>query len=414
MKKFRNTPSKRWRLIGLVLILLIFLGGLRAFTGKTGQDYRTEFPTLKKYEKKEQVVGFNIFSEEVYHASEDGVCVYNASEGERVPVGFEIATVNTMNDTSNLNDALLRVNSALSYKSKDHTRYTVDQALPSVKEIQEALKDNDLTEAISHIEKLDLYSNSTLQLSELKELNNLTVEELETRKTELEKEVNQHNIPYKAEFSGIVSFAIDGLEEYYTLSDREDYTYSYLQKHREEAAFKTHVNVTKGEPLFKLVDNIKYHIALQTKSLKNLDTPEIGDRLQLQKNDKLLEGTVVAINQSNAGQVVIVEFKEHFSDIYSTRINNFDVILASQDCYEIPKDAIIKRGTLFGVYVQEIHGLVKFVPIKVVVPFETTSYIDPGDKNARITIDDAEYKTVTLNDKIVLNPKQVAESKVLN
>ena len=81
---------------------------------------------------------------------------------------------------------------------------------------------------------------------------------------------------------------------------------------------------------------------------------------------------------------------------------------------EIPKSAIIKRKGEFGVFVQEIHGLVKFVPIKVVVPFEDYSYISTGDKNSVIKLKDKSVKTVTLNDKIVLNPKQVEESKILN
>ena len=86
------------------------------------KDYKTDFATLKTYEKKVHAIGFNILNEKVYTAKNSGICVYNTSEGEKVPVGHEIASLNMMDDTSDLNDELIKVNSALSYKSKKSCR----------------------------------------------------------------------------------------------------------------------------------------------------------------------------------------------------------------------------------------------------------------------------------------------------
>lgn len=398
----------------LIILLILFTGIIRAINGRMYKDYKTEFATLKTYEKTVPTIGYNILDEIVYSANSDGICVYNTSEGQKVPVGYEIASLNMKNDVSGLNDELIKINSALNYKSKNHTEYSLDESKPSLEKIQQELKINNIAGAIQAIDGLDLYSNNNVSITELTELMNLSVEELEQKKENLQSQIAKSNYTYSAEFASVVSFAIDGLEKYYTISDIEDYTYSYLSSHNSVENFKTKVNVLEGDKLFKLINNLKYKIAFQIKNLKDIGNPVVGDNLNFQNDKVSFSGKIVQINTNDNGSVVIVEITQNFFEVYKNRINNYDIVLRKEDCLEIPKDAIIKRNNKFGVYVQEIHGLVKFVPIKVVVPFEETSYIATGDKNSIIVINDERVKTVTLNDKIVINPKQVEESKVLN
>ncbi|MBL7575041.1 putative membrane fusion protein [Peptoniphilus asaccharolyticus DSM 20463] len=403
---------RRW-VIG-VLILILFTIGFRAINGRMYKDYKTEFATLKTYEKKVPAIGFNILDEKVYIANNTGICVYNTSEGEKVPVGYEIASLNMMDDISDLNDELIKVNSALSYKSKNHVEYSSEKSIPSIEKIQNYLREGNFTEAIHSIDGLDLYSNNNLNISELSELINLPVYVLNKKKEELQNKISKSNYTYSADFSSVVSFKIDGLEKYYTIDDLSDYTYEYLNSHKNLGKFKTKVEVNKGDKLYKLINNLNYKIALQIDNLKAIEGKEIGDSLKFRNEDNLLIGKISKINKSKGGAVVIVELSQNFYNVYQERIKDYDIILQNEDCLEIPKSSIIKRNGKFGVFVQEIHGLVKFVPIKVVVPFEESSYIATGDKNSIIKINDKEVKTVTLNDKIVINPKQVEESKILN
>ncbi|MDY2986975.1 MAG: HlyD family efflux transporter periplasmic adaptor subunit [Peptoniphilus sp.] len=402
------------RLISSIFVLIFFILAFRAINGRMYKDYKTDFATLKTYEKKVPVIGFNILNEKVYTAKNSGICVYNASEGEKVPVGYEIASLNMMDDTSDLNDELIKVNSALSYKSKNHVEYSSEKSIPSIEKIQNFLKDENFIEAIHSVDGLDLYSNNNLNISELSELINLSVDELKDKKEKLQNKISESNYTYSADFSSIVSFKIDGLEKYYTIEDLSEYTYGYLNSHKNISRFKTKVEVNKGDNLYKLINNLNYKIALQVDDIKKLDSKEIGDNLKFRNEDISLEGKISMINKSKNGAVVIVDMSQNFYNVYQDRIKPYDIILQNEDCLEIPKSAIIKRKGEFGVFVQEIHGLVKFVPIKVVVPFEDYSYISTGDKNSVIKLKDKSVKTVTLNDKIVLNPKQVEESKILN
>ena len=65
-----------------------------------------------------------------------------------------------------------------------------------------------------------------------------------------------------------MSFKIDGLEKYYTIEDLSDYTYGYLNSHKNTGRFKTKVEVNKGDNLYKLINNLNYKIALQIDDIK--------------------------------------------------------------------------------------------------------------------------------------------------
>ena len=75
---------------------------------------------------------------------------------------------------------------------------------------------------------------------------------------------------------------------------------------------------------------------------------------------------------------------------------------------------MIERNDLTGVYVQEIKGLVKFVPVDIVSESNDTVFINRGNKQSVFSIGEKSYKTLTVNDAIVINPKTVDESRILN
>ncbi|MDO5041146.1 MAG: HlyD family efflux transporter periplasmic adaptor subunit [Peptoniphilus sp.] len=410
--KSSNKNRRKFIIIFIGIILLFFIS--RAITGRLYKNYKTVFPTYTNYIRTKNIKGINIFDEKIYYAEGSGISLFNASEGQKVPVGFEIASINLMNDTSGLKDDLIRVNAALNYKNQDFTKETVTNKL-SIKNLQDDIKNNNLSKAIADINEMDIYSTKSISISELTELLNYSEDALLARKKELAEQISNSNISYYAENSGIVSFLIDNLEKKYNLEDFDKYTYDYINENLNAKPNDTKTKVEINEPLFKLINNLNYYIAIPTKDLKSIGSPEEGQYLTLNSNvGAKLTGKIVKINTSKNGNVIILYLNSQFDKIYKNRINNYSLVLRDEKCFEIPNSAIIKRDNLFGVYVQEIHGLVRFIPIKVIRPLENSSYVSKGDKNSYIRIDNKTYRTISINDSIVLTPKQVDESEVLN
>ncbi|EFI42313.1 putative membrane fusion protein [Peptoniphilus sp. oral taxon 386 str. F0131] len=414
IKKNKKELFFRKRII-FVLIFLIFLFFLsRAFSGKIYRSYKTVFPTYTNYRKNLEVVGFNILDEKVYSAGDDGISLFNASEGQKVPVGFEIASINLMNDTSGLKDELIKVNAALNYKlnSSNNSENSISDF--NVEKLQNDLKQNKFSSAIADINDIDLNSKDNISISELTELMKFTQEELAEKKQQLLLSISKSNIEYTSDFSGIVSYKIDGLESYYTIDNLEKINYAYLQKYNKVTKFESRSQVKKGDKLFKLINNLSYYLALKIEDNKKIDKFKVGDTLSLKFNFETLKGKIIKIEKENNKSVIILSMSDMFNSIYSDRINNFKIILVDKKCFEIPKSAIVKRNNLFGVYVQEIHGLVRFIPIIVISPTQDYSYVSKGDKNGYITIGDKSYRTISINDAIIVNPKQIDESQILN
>ncbi len=409
--------KKNGRIFVFTLIAFVFLFFVsRSITGRLYKDYKTIFPTYTTYRKTKVVKGYNIFKEKVYKAEGSGITIFNASEGQKVPVGFEVASINLMNDTSGLKDDLIKVNAALSYKTQGISEEEVDTDNNlSLKELQNDLKNKNLSKAIADINDLDISSQKSVSISELSELLDYSKEALEARKKELLEQISRSNITYKSENSAVVSFLIDNLENKYKPEDLDKFTYNYLIKNSQIRENKTVTRIEKDDPLFKLIENDNYYIALAVESLKDVGDPKVGDYLTIEfDKNNMAKSKIVKINNSDSGSVIILFIDDLFDAVYKKRINDFNLILREEKCFEIPKSTIVKRDDLFGVYVQEIHGLVRFVPIKVIHPLDNSSYISKGDKNSYITISNKRYRTISINDSIVLNPKQVNESEVLN
>ncbi len=414
LKVYKSSNKKRRKFIIIFIGIIILFFISRAITGRLYKNYKTVFPTYTNYIRTKNIKGINIFDEKIYYAEGSGISLFNASEGQKVPVGFEIASINLMNDTSGLKDDLIRVNAALNYKNQDSLKETANNKL-SIKNLQDDIKNNNLSKAIADINEMDIYSTKSISISELTELLNYSEDALLARKKELAEQISNSNISYYAENSGIVSFLIDNLEKKYNLEDFDKYTYEYINENLNAKPNDTKTKVEINEPLFKLINNLNYYIAIPTKDLKSIGSPKEGEYLTLNSNvGAKLRGKIVKINTSKNGNVVILYLNSQFDKIYKNRINNYSLILRDEKCFEIPNSAIIKRDNLFGVYVQEIHGLVRFVPIRVIRPLENSSYVSKGDKNSYISIDNKTYRTISINDSIVLTPKQVDESEVLN
>lgn len=419
MKNKKNNKKvfalKRIKAVIIVLIVLLII--VKLINGGNYITYRTEFPISKIYKEEIDTLGYNILNEKVYKAEGEGIVLYNASEGQKVPVGYEIATVNLMNDVSQYKDDLIKVNAALSYK-KNNIKNNVftEKEKESIENIQKDLIDGSISDAIKDINGLDFNTKQSVSISELTELINLSEDELESKRDSLEKKISLTNRDYNAEFSGIVSYKIDGLEEYYTDKNLSKITYAYLNNHSKVHMNEPDTQVKNGDNLFKEVDNFSYKLAISFEDMKPLGEINKGDKLKIESDEiKNLAGTVIEINKSKSNSgVIILEMYEQLESLYSKRIHKFKVIKENKRCLEIPKTALIKRGDASGVYVNEIHSLVRFTPVKIIKLKDSKAYIEVGDKNGCIMQGDEKIKTVTINDAVVTNPNTVEERHMLN
>ncbi|WP_062552283.1 HlyD family efflux transporter periplasmic adaptor subunit [Peptoniphilus phoceensis] len=413
-RSLKKNKYFRRRVIACIIILFLLMIFGKLIRGNRISDYKTIFPTLTTFEKDIDTKIYNIFEEKAYFAKGDGIVVFHASEGQKVPSGYEIANLNLMEDVSSLNDELTRINAAIKIK-KGIEPVERENSKGFTKNLQEQIKNKNFSGVYFDLNSTDSEINENINAAELKEYLELSEEELNIKKDDLEEKISKYNFSYKSEFSGIVSYKIDGNEEHFKIDDLNKFTYKYLEKNYSFKNLEMETRVKNGDPLFKIINNLNWKLACTINNASNISNYNVGDSVKIQIPEiEDIYGVVEQINKDDNHAVIIVSLDRYFENMYSNRVHEGKIIVNKTKGFEIPKSTLIERNNLIGVYVQEIKGLVKFVPVEIVSESNDTVFINKGNKQSVISIGDKSYKTLTVNDAIVINPKTVDESRILN
>ena len=416
----KNNNIKRKRIFFSILIIFaVFIIG-RAISRRSYLNHSTVFPVQTVYKVNTRATSYLVYNENVVDASMNGIAVYNASEGQKVKAGYEIASINLMDDVSDLKDELIKINAAINDgdKTKNKTENSFEissEDIATIYRIQNYLKNNSFQEAILEINSLDLSSNHNIVITDYKKYQSYSKEELEAMRDELIKQISKSNIEYKASDSGIVSYLVDGLEDKYKYSqDNNIYTYEYLDKNKNMRYKETRNQVDKNEHLFKLINNFEYKILLKTNNINPIESLKEGSEVKIIYNDVTVDATLLTINKSKNGVVYVLKSDKYLERIYDKRIKDVILSVNTEKSYKIPNSSVVKRGSIYGVYVEEIHGLVRFVPIDILSRVGDDVYISRGNRDYKIKIDKEFERTVNANDAVVIYPDTVEDSQILN
>lgn len=416
----KNNNIKRKRIFFSILIIFaVFIIG-RAISRRSYLNHSTVFPVQTVYKVNTRATSYLVYNENVVDASMNGIAVYNASEGQKVKAGYEIASINLMDDVSDLKDELIKINAAINDgdKTKNKTENSFEissEDIATINRIQNYLKNNSFQEAILEINSLDLSSNHNIVITDYKKYQSYSKEELEAMRDELIKQISKSNIEYKASDSGIVSYLVDGLEDKYKYSqDNNIYTYEYLDKNKNMRYKETRNQVDKNEHLFKLINNFEYKILLKTNNINPIESLKEGSEVKIIYNDVTVDATLLTINKSKNGVVYVLKSDKYLERIYDKRIKDVILSVNTEKSYKIPNSSVVKRGSIYGVYVEEIHGLVRFVPIDILSRVGDDLYISRGNRDYKIKIDKEFERTVNANDAVVIYPDTVEDSQILN
>ena len=169
MSSFRNKNKyiKR-RVFALIIILFLLMIFGKLIRGNRVNDYKTIFPTLTTFEKDIDTRVYNIFEEKAYFANGDGVVVFHASEGQKVPSGYEVANLNLMGDVSSLKDELAKVKASIKIKQGIEP-LEKESSKTFTKNLQEQIKNKDFTGVYYDINSTDNGINENINTAELKE-----------------------------------------------------------------------------------------------------------------------------------------------------------------------------------------------------------------------------------------------------
>ena len=266
------------------------------------------------------------------------------------------------------------------------------------------------------IDNLELNTRKNINISDIGELINLSLQELEHKKDSLSREISINNIPYKAEISGVVSYKIDYLEEVLNFENMGELNYEQLKSLEIEELAKPNNLVSQGDPVYKLIDNYEYYMALLVEDSTKINDYKIGDSIEVIADGSIsLKGVVYDQKTTDNSAVLIVKFNDKLQDLNYNRIHDVNIIKSKNYVYVVPSQAIAILENREGVYIKELNGIVRFRPIKILYQNELETFVDIGDNKGYIEVEDNVdlVKTITLFDEVILNPQNIEDGQIL-
>lgn len=413
----KNKSNKRFRILFFGVILFLIYSFISKNLGVS--SVKTSNPIKTQYLNKIDTKGYLILKEQTYTSQGEGVVDYSVMDGQRVPKDYVIANLSLMTDVSDLKNELLKVQSAIEYKNQNlnpsaSTYEISDKEINMIYSIQDALVEGNLENALIAIETLELNTKKNVDISEISDLINLSNQELEDRRDELSKEISTNNVVYKAENAGVVSYKVDGLEEVYSEEKIPEIDYEYIRENPYKGQRGQQNTVETGDPLYKIIDNFSYYLAIPIDDMTLLDVEE-GDSIELLVNSRTgLKGIIYRINKSESTGVIIVKLKDKLSELGYDRLLDTSIILDKISSYVISTKSVVEVNNQPGVYIREINGLVKFRPISIVNQGDIDTIVEMGDEQGYIeNIQKESVRTITAFDEVIDEPANIEEGQIL-
>ena len=327
-----NIISKLFTFVMFCFIISYFGVSVFKSMNKTPIDYETvEYGSI---EDSDQIKGVIIRDEVVYNTSKNGILTFNISENERVKKGQNIATIKNEDAIKTAEEDVEAINEKILQLQEQRDELSI--FYEDVKKIDSQMQknlDNSISELstynISKIYELkdSLNKNITIRNQMLLSENTGSVKELSSQKTDKEQQINKNMENIVAKESGIVSYYTDGLEEVFTLENKDKLTKEQtLMKPEEQEDYK--INVVEGDSVFKVVKSNEFYIASYIKS-KSISTWKEGETRTIYVNDdgklKPLEVIIEKIDIKENESYVLMKTNKNMIDFIDDRNVTFEL-----------------------------------------------------------------------------------------
>lgn len=411
--------------LGIILLTIILIYISKKETNKT------IFPVNDTFLKEVDLQAIVIKDEKVFETSEARDEKNSMLEGEKVPVGAKVQDSRFLKDFKFLKEELKEVEDAILILEKSDKNdgfenkkdKLIEEYNASIKNLQENIYRGDYKET-NNVKK-----QSVLIIEEINRLEpkngflDQSIESLEAKIEELKKEISQNDSFDTTNFSGILSYEIDGYENIFKVKSLDNYTYDILELPEEE--MDNIDNTGKLKSLkdfqgFKIINNFEWYLAIKVDNRKKIDDYSVGDflhiRYPLKDNYVEIEGKIISINNTSNRSVIVLKFNKYLHDFYNARFPKVKLIQKSVEGLKIPKETIFEQDGEKGVYIKDFSGIVKFRPIKTISTEGEYTYIEKGNKDFLISIDTRKesVRTVSIHDEILLKPNRFKENQILD
>ena len=423
--KKRHRRKKIRFILGVIMIISFILGTITMFYKMNVKTFVVKKGFIEVTEKVEGVI---VKDEKVYKSDCHGEIEFFEDEGEKISIGTKIAEISINKNDLILKNELIEIENKLDkfQNAQAHEKTSVQTAIEKRKYIdnivlgiQKNIIKGKYTEIFRLKNELDININENKNIISKNDYDDYDLEKLIEQKEKLMNEIESLSRSYYSDFTGILSYNIDGLETIYSSEKVSEFTpenFRIIGGEVNSVIDKTEVNF--GESIFKICNNYKWYLITKINH-KSLEQLEEGDTVYIKLNEieDRFKAKIFRINTEGEQSLIVFSFDEYFYKIANDRYVDVEIIKKRYDGFKIPKDIIVEKDEHKGVYIKDISNIVKFRYIEIKVEDDEYVIISEGD-SGKIEVEiDGQMKnkyTVQMYDKIIVDVKKIEEGDIIN
>ncbi|HZK88213.1 MAG TPA: HlyD family efflux transporter periplasmic adaptor subunit [Anaerovoracaceae bacterium] len=201
-------------------------------------------------------------------------------------------------------------------------------------------------------------------------------------------------------FNGIVSYYIDGYEDFFTFEKMKKLKYEEVSKLNIETINLTRKKTFVNDPIYKICDNSSWYVIGWVED-GNVSKYVIGENVKIKLPKGEIDGAVEDIIEDGDKWLIIMKTDMYYAEFGKMRSGEATIITANASGIIIKNESITidEKGNI-GVYVKKKNKDYEFTPIKVI---NTDGEISAVEVSYFYDANGIETKTVDVYDEILKN-----------
>jgi len=382
-----------------------------------GRTTATGIIQMGKLEDSINTRGVLVRSEYLLNSPYDGICIPNYVEGDKIPANASVATV--VNGTSQKLMEELEENDLRLMKTEQENEFNVSLFSGDVEKLNSEIKqmlmtiiDDGNKNSLSNTYTLKRNIDSLIQKKNAIESGagnaEAYIDSLKQEKEILQGKLQENTKDVISEYSGIISYTIDGYESLLKPESLAEYTPDYIESIKDltEKNNSGIMQVEENKPLAKVLTDLHEYIMVVLDK-EDISEYEQGDSVDVRLNTigKVVDGEVAYISPEIDGKFTLaIKVEQAISETAGVRILNIDLIRRNYEGYKVPLSCLRNIDT--------VNMKAEIVIVKANYAYVREVKIIAADEEYAIL--DTEESKVSLYDTYVQRPENIEEGQYIN
>lgn len=237
-------------------------------------------------------------------------------------------------------------------------------------------------------------------------LGNMTIEQLDAKKVEIETKLNAEKFYIKSVNPGIVSFYSDAHEEEFSLNNKDKLSVAKIKQFKDENFVTNVENVKQGDVIASVINNHTWYIATQI-TPEDIKVIERGKQVEIIIEKESINAKLEDFYKGEDGKFIgYFRIEDENFDFTRERKHEANICYENPNGLKVPKETVITYEGSKGVFVVNEVGIAVFKKLDDILGENEDYLIVKYNPNAV-----PDLNKINLYDELIKSPKNIKDGQ---